>query len=88
MSDKVLIKLKAVGNAPILKQNVFKISKQSKFERVVQYLRKEMQMKDESLYCYINNAFCPSLDETIENLLIFEVGGALQVSYSLMVAWG
>ena len=36
--DKVVVLLKATGDAPILKQNKFKITASDKFEKVVSFL--------------------------------------------------
>ncbi|OAJ42295.1 hypothetical protein BDEG_25764 [Batrachochytrium dendrobatidis JEL423] len=43
--DKVVVRLKATGSAPILKQTVFKISSSSKFQNVIAFLRKELAYK-------------------------------------------
>ena len=86
----MIVRLKATGNAPILKQQVFKISANSLFEKVVLYIRKELGLnKGEGLYVYVNSAFCPCLDEPIGNLVdCFGTQGQLVVNYALVMAWG
>ena len=37
----VVVRFKAVGNAPIMKQNFYKITASNRFQAVIQFLRKE-----------------------------------------------
>lgn len=41
----VVVRFKAVGNAPIMKQNFYKITASNRFQAVVQFLRKELSWK-------------------------------------------
>jgi len=41
----VVVRFKAVGNAPIMKQNFYKITASNRFQAVIQFLRKELQWK-------------------------------------------
>ncbi len=41
----VIVRFKAVGNAPIMRQNFFKITSSNRFQAVIQFLRKELQWK-------------------------------------------
>lgn len=41
----VVVRFKAVGNAPIMKQNFYKITASNRFQAVVQFLRKELAWK-------------------------------------------
>lgn len=41
----VVVRFKAVGNAPIMKQNFYKISASNRFQAVIQFLRKELGWK-------------------------------------------
>ncbi|KAF9542328.1 hypothetical protein EC957_002134 [Mortierella hygrophila] len=41
-TSKVIVRFRAIGNAPIMKQNVFKITASNKFMAVIQFLRKEL----------------------------------------------
>ena len=47
--------LKATGDAPILKQNKFKISAHEKFEKVVSFLGAQLGKKQ--IFVYLNSAF-------------------------------
>jgi ubiquitin-like protein ATG12 len=68
-TSKVIVIFQAIGNAPILKQKVFKLTASNKFQTVIQFLRKELRYKgSDPLFLYINSAFSPSPDETISNL--------------------
>jgi hypothetical protein len=39
------VRFKAVGNAPIMKQNFYKITASNRFQAVIQFLRKELAWK-------------------------------------------
>lgn len=41
----VVVRFKAVGNAPIMKQNFYKITAANRFQAVIQFLRKELGWK-------------------------------------------
>lgn len=41
----VIVIFQAIGNAPILKQKVFKLTASNKFQTVIQFLRKELRYK-------------------------------------------
>jgi len=88
--SKVVVRFKAVGNAPIMKQNFYKITASNRFQAVVQFLRKELNWKaSDPLFTYINLAFAPSLDDTVANLYkCFATEGHLIVNYSSTAAWG
>lgn len=65
----VTIRLQPIGAAPHLKQRVFKLSANQRFEVIVRQLRKKLAVREsESVYCYIGNVFSPSLDEVVANL--------------------
>ncbi|CAG7848936.1 Ubiquitin-like protein ATG12 {ECO:0000256/RuleBase:RU361201} [Serendipita indica DSM 11827] len=87
---KVVVRFKAVGNAPIMKQNFFKITASNRFQAVVQFLRKELGWKpSDPLFTYINLSFAPSLDDSVANLYkCFATDGHLIVNYSSTAAWG
>ena len=38
----VIVRFKAIGNAPIMKQNFYKITSSNRFQAVIQFLRKEL----------------------------------------------
>ncbi|KAF8587624.1 autophagy protein 12 [Ramaria rubella] len=89
-SSKVVVRFKAVGNAPIMKQNFYKITAANRFQAVIQFLRKELGWKaTDSLFTYINLAFSPAPDDTVANLYkCFATDGHLIVNYSSTAAWG
>ncbi|GAA5906458.1 hypothetical protein JCM6882_004441 [Rhodosporidiobolus microsporus] len=88
--NKVVIRFKATGNAPILKQNFYKIAASNRFERVIAFLRKELGWKQsDALFLYINSSFSPAPDDTVANLYkCFGTEGHLIVNYSSTQAWG
>lgn len=63
------VRFKAIGSAPILKQQLCKISSNARFEVVSGYLRRVLRLDAaESLCCYVNSAFAPAGDEVVGNL--------------------
>ncbi|KAG5634596.1 hypothetical protein H0H81_001438 [Sphagnurus paluster] len=67
--SKVIVRFKAVGNAPIMKQNFYKITSSNRFQAVIQFLRKELGWAPgEPLFTYVNLAFSPAPDDTVSNL--------------------
>ncbi|GAA6035793.1 hypothetical protein JCM8097_005705 [Rhodosporidiobolus ruineniae] len=89
-TTKVVVRFKATGNAPIMKQNFYKIAASNRFERVIAFLRKELGWKQsDSLFLYINSSFSPAPDDTVANLYkCFGTEGHLIVNYSSTQAWG
>jgi ubiquitin-like protein ATG12 len=93
-----VVRFHAIGDAPILRQPVFKISSFQKFGMVAQFLRKELgltgstpgQPSNSNLFLYINQAFAPAPDEIVGNLhaSFHAPEGHLIVHYSLSNAWG
>lgn len=68
-NSKVVVKFKPVGSAPMLVQDVCKITSSRKFEEVVRYLRRKLRCGDtDSVFLYVNSSFAPSLDEIVGNL--------------------
>ncbi|TPX66027.1 hypothetical protein SpCBS45565_g04741 [Spizellomyces sp. 'palustris'] len=66
---KVVVRFRATGNAPILKQNFYKITASQKFQTVMNFLRKELNYKaQDPLFLYVNSAFAPAPDEIVGNL--------------------
>ncbi|WCJ39433.1 Ubiquitin-like protein ATG12 [Euphorbia peplus] len=84
---KVIVQLKATADAPILKQNKFKIDATDKFAKVIDFLRR--QLHRETVFVYINSAFSPNPDELVSDLFNnFGVDGKLLVNYACTMAWG
>ncbi|KAA1110030.1 hypothetical protein PGT21_007204 [Puccinia graminis f. sp. tritici] len=44
-ASKVVVRFKATGSAPIMKQNFFKITSSNRFQAVIAFLRKELGLK-------------------------------------------
>ncbi|KAI8982545.1 ubiquitin-like protein Atg12, partial [Pilobolus umbonatus] len=88
--SSVIVRFRAIGNAPILKQNFYKITASNKFQTVMQFLRKELKYQGiDPLFLYINSAFSPSPDETVGNLhKCFNTEGQLIINYCTTAAWG
>ncbi|KAI7854910.1 putative autophagy-related protein 12 [Circinella umbellata] len=89
-TSKVVVRFRAIGNAPILKQNFYKITASNKFQTVIQFLRKELRYQgSDPLFLYINSAFAPAPDEIVGSLFkSFNTDGQLIINYSTMAAWG
>jgi ubiquitin-like protein ATG12 len=81
---------RAIGNAPIMKNNIFKISSNHKFQTVILFLKRELNLKSQdSIYLYINSAFSPSPDEILKNLYqCFHINQQLIINYCMTPAWG
>jgi len=72
----VTVRFKAVGSAPILKQQVCRINATQRFEAVVAYLRRVLKCgPQDSVFLYVNSTFAPALDEIVGNL--HRVSGSL-----------
>ncbi|KAG6545040.1 hypothetical protein Mapa_013734 [Marchantia paleacea] len=86
-ASKVVVLFRATGDAPILKQNKFKIGGSEKFVKVIDFLRK--QLHRETVFVYINSAFSPNPDEYVMDLFEnFGIDGKLVVNYACSMAWG
>eukprot|EP01134_Creolimax_fragrantissima_P003124 CFRG3124T1 len=88
--DKVVVRFRAAGNAPIMKQAKFKITATESFQTVIDFLRKQLKFNQhDSLFLYINQAFQPSPDEVVINLFkLFNVDSKLDIYYCTTPAWG
>ncbi|CAK0781847.1 hypothetical protein CVIRNUC_005486 [Coccomyxa viridis] len=90
MGDKaqqVIIWLRPTGDAPILKQQKFKISGSEKFSKIVDTLRKKANL--DQVFVYLKESFCPSLDEEVAVLYeAYGSNGQLVVNYANTPAWG
>ncbi|KAI1087220.1 ubiquitin-like autophagy protein Apg12 [Rostrohypoxylon terebratum] len=89
--DRILVRFKAVGSAPQLRQERRKIAATQKFEAVVSFLRKALKLgQTEGLFLYVNSAFAPALDEMVGNLhrCFKDSNNQLIVAYSITPAFG
>ncbi|KAL5728618.1 Ubiquitin-like protein [Ranunculus cassubicifolius] len=85
--QKVVVHLRATGDAPILKQAKFKIAGSDKFAKVIDFLRR--QLHRDTLFVYVNSAFAPNPDELVIDLYTnFGFDGKLVVNYASAMAWG
>ena len=78
----VTIKFKAMGSAPVLNKDTYKIKTSQRFENVAVFLRAQLGLSSsspsastspppaaqQSLYLYVNFTFAPALDENVGNL--------------------
>lgn len=63
------VRLSPLPNTKALRTPVFNCGTAQRFEFVVRFLRKRLQLKDhESVFCYVNSVFAPGLDEGVGNL--------------------
>merc|ERR1712232_164327 len=91
-NKKVKIHFIAVGSAPLMKRSKFQIGADQPFSAVNMFLRKQLKLQESnSLFLYINAAFSPSPDESIQDLqqsFFSKPAGELKIHYSLQEAWG
>ncbi|KAI5849698.1 ubiquitin-like autophagy protein Apg12-domain-containing protein [Tricharina praecox] len=87
---KVTLKFKAMGNAPVLNKDTYKIKTTQRFENVVVFLRQQLELgAEQSLLLYVNWSFMPALDENVGNLWSsFKTADELIINYSLQSAFG
>ncbi|KAI3978518.1 hypothetical protein MKX01_015693 [Papaver californicum] len=78
----LVVHLRATGDAPILKQAKFKIAGTDKFTKVIDFLRR--QLHRDTLFVYVNSAFSPNPDESVNDLY----NDKLVVNYAFSMAWG
>ncbi|KAJ2906507.1 Ubiquitin-like protein ATG12 [Zalerion maritima] len=89
--EKVVIRFKPVGSAPMIRRDVCKVTATQKFEAIVAYLRRSLQAKEtDSVFLYINSTFAPALDEIVGNLhqCFKDSNDQLIVSYAMTPAFG
>lgn len=88
--EKIEILLRAVGDAPVLKKNKFKLPRSQKIAFVTEFLRKATKCEaEERIFLYIHQAFSPVIDTTIGTLFDnYASDSKLVVHYSKTPAWG
>ncbi|KAF2193363.1 ubiquitin-like protein ATG12 [Zopfia rhizophila CBS 207.26] len=88
--QKVTIRLHPIGSAPQLTQRQFKLSSNQPFSTIIRFLRRKLAVKEhESVFCYVNNVFAPSLDEGVGQLWrCFKTNDELVVGYAMSPAFG
>eukprot|EP01122_Echinamoeba_exundans_P015831 TRINITY_DN7746_c0_g1_i1.p1 TRINITY_DN7746_c0_g1~~TRINITY_DN7746_c0_g1_i1.p1 ORF type:complete len:131 (-),score=31.64 TRINITY_DN7746_c0_g1_i1:85-477(-) len=87
---KVVIFFKGAGNVPQMKLKKFKFATTTKFQGIIDWLRKQLHLTaTDPLFVFVNGSFQPSPDETLGELFrCFHQGPKLVVNYSNVVAWG
>lgn len=89
---KIVVNLKAAGNAPILSNNKIKISGSVRIANLLDYLKKSLKKainETDSIFIYCNNNFSPSLNSYVIDLYNnYNVNKELVVYYALSEAWG
>jgi ubiquitin-like protein ATG12 len=90
VSDKVEVILKAVGDAPIMKQRKYAVATNRNVAWILAFIRKYLKLQEEdSLFLYVNQCFAPSPDHTVDSLSqCFGANGKLVLHYSTTQAWG
>ena len=92
-SEKVTILLRAVGDAPILKQKKCAVNSTQTIAGLTALLSKMLGLtSDQSLFLYISQTFAPSPDHTLQVLRncygTGEDNKELVIHYSVTQAWG
>ena len=63
---KLVVVFRAAGDAPVLKVQKFKVDESARFSKVVNFLRQQINADESTaVFCYLNCAFTPSLDERL-----------------------
>ena len=87
-SEKVVVHLKPVASAPILKKTKFKVQGSETFATIINFVSGQVKTK-EGIFLYCNSSFSPSPDSVISDIYqCFKVGGELIVNYAITEAWG
>ncbi|VDN18372.1 unnamed protein product [Gongylonema pulchrum] len=90
-SGKVEVLLKAVGDAPIMKQTKWTVDENKTVAELTIFLRAYLKLSNaDSLLLYVNQCFAPWPDQTVRNLKeCFAHGDSkLIINYSKTQAWG
>ena len=86
--EKIIVHLKPVANAPILKKNKFKVNAGETFAVIINFVCGQIKAKD-GIFLYCNSAFSPCPDSVISDIFqCFKVGNELIVNYAITEAWG
>jgi ubiquitin-like protein ATG12 len=87
-SEKIIVHLKPVANAPILKKNRFKVQGSEVFATIINFVSGQLKVKD-GIFLYCNSSFSPCADSVIADIFdCFKVGGELIINYAVTEAWG
>lgn len=87
-SKSIIVNLKPVANAPILKKTKFKIASDKPFGSIINFVSSQLGGKDR-VFLYCNSSFSPCADSIISDLFnCFKVGNELIINYAITEAWG
>lgn len=85
---KVLLVLKAVGDAIPLKHNKFKLGGNKSILDIEKFLKKQLAY-EKALYMYCGNGFSPTPDQYIKDLYdCFQLNNELTIFYGFQEMWG
>uniref|UniRef100_T1J1U3 Ubiquitin-like protein ATG12 n=1 Tax=Strigamia maritima TaxID=126957 RepID=T1J1U3_STRMM len=78
--QKIDIFLKPTGSAPIMKQKKWSVEPEKKIYWVLNFIRRYLKLDANTpLFIYVNQAFAPSPDQTLQNLYdVSELFGIFQ----------
>lgn len=91
LPQKVLIYLKAVGEAPPLPRQKFKLDGSKTLLEIEKFLRKNIGSTHEtkSIYLFCGSGFTPGFEQSLQSLFdLFQIGGELIIQYGLQEMWG
>ena len=88
--EKVEVTLQPAGDAPIMKQRKYNVTRDKKISWILTFIRRYLKLQPhESLFLYVNQAFSPSPDQTVETLAeCFGSDNKLVLHYSKNQVWG
>jgi len=89
-SEKIELRLQAAGDAPIMKQKKYTVDGKKQISWILAFIRKYLKLEpQDNLFVYVNQAFSPSPDQTVNNLAeCFGQDNKLVLYYSRSQAWG
>jgi ubiquitin-like protein ATG12 len=73
-----------------MKQKNYKVDGEKQINWIIAFIRKYLKLEEkDNLFVYVNQAFSPSPDQTVQNLTnCFGADGKLVLYYSRSQAWG
>jgi len=88
--EKIEVRLQPTGDAPIMKKRKWAVKPQQTVGQINKFVRGYLKLDEkENLFMYVNQAFAPSPDQTVQNLYdCFGSDGNLVLHYSKNQAWG
>jgi ubiquitin-like protein ATG12 len=87
---KIEVRLQPTGDAPIMKKRKWAVDPQKTIGQINKFVRGYIKLDEkENLFMYVNQAFAPSPDQTVQNLYeCFGSDGNIVLHYSKNQAWG